>query len=203
MIDLLPFLLAALAIELTPGPNMFYIALLSAQHGRKAGYAVTAGVALGLFIVGVLAMLGFSTFVAENRVLYETLRWSGVAYLLFLAWETLADANRPLETQPRHELMRESFRRGLITNLLNPKAFLFYMAVLPSFIRAEQDGRGQFFVLTLIYVSVATAIHLAIVLMSGSVSGLLQHPQRRRVMGWVFAVLLVLVAIWVVMKTAR
>ncbi|MAK60162.1 MAG: lysine transporter LysE [Ponticaulis sp.] len=182
---------------------MLYIALLSAQHGRKAGYAVATGVALGLFIVGVLAMLGFSTFVAENRVLYETLRWSGVAYLLYLAWDTLQDANRPLETLPQNELLRESFTRGLVTNLLNPKAFLFYMAVLPSFISVEPNYTGQFFLLTLIYVGVATAIHLAIVLMSGVVSGLLQHPQRRRVIGWVFAVLLVLVAIWVAMKTAQ
>lgn len=200
--ELLPFFLAALAIELTPGPNMFYIALLSAQHGRTAGYAVAVGVALGLFIVGLAAMQGFSTFVAENRVLYETLRWSGVAYLLYLAWDTLQDTRKPLETQPQDELLRESFLRGLITNLLNPKAFLFYMAVLPSFIAADGHYTQQFFVLTLIYVGVATGIHLAIVLMSGSVSGLLQHPARRRQIGWVFATLLVAVAIWVAFKTA-
>lgn len=200
--EFLPFLLAAIAIELTPGPNMFYIALLSAQHGRKAGYSVAAGVALGLFLVGLAAMLGFSTFVAENRVLYETLRWSGVAYLLYLAWDTLQDAKKPLETQPQDELLRESFLRGLVTNLLNPKAFLFYMAVLPSFITSDGQYTQQFFVLTLIYVAVATGIHLAIVLMSGSVSGVLQHPARRRQIGWVFAILLVLVAIWVAIKTA-
>ncbi len=202
-IELIPFLLACFAIELTPGPNMFYIALLSAQNGRKAGYAVVVGVALGLSIVGLLALTGFSTLIAENAFLYETLRWAGVAYLLYLAVDTVLDTRRPLETEPTEHLMREGFKRGLIANLLNPKAFLFYLSVLPSFIKGEMHYNAQFLSLILVYVSVASAVHLAIVAASGTVSGVLQRPQYRRAIGVVFAVLLVFVAIWVAVNTAR
>ena len=94
-IEFIPFLLAALAIELTPGPNMFYIALLSAQNGRKSGYAVVVGVALGLSIVGLLALTGFSALVAQNAFLYEALRWAGVLYLAFIGLQTILAKRKP------------------------------------------------------------------------------------------------------------
>lgn len=202
-VEFIPFLLAALAIELTPGPNMFYIALLSAQNGRKAGYAVVVGVALGLSIVGLLALTGFSALVAQNAFLYEALRWAGVVYLLYLAVDTVLDSRRPLKTEPTEHLMREGFRRGLIANLLNPKAFLFYLSVLPSFIVGTTHYSAQFLTLMVIYVGIASAVHLAIVAASGNVSGLLRHPQYRQIVGIVFAILLILVAIWVAINTAR
>lgn len=203
-IDLVPFLLACIAIELTPGPNMFYIAILSAQHGRSAGYAVAAGVALGLFTVGLLAMLGFSALVAAHPLVYEIIRWAGVTYLVWLAYDTVQDVRRkePALT-PVSGLMRESFLRGLTTNLLNPKAFLFYMSVLPSFIEGGSTNIQPFLILTLIYVAIATGIHLLIVLASGSVSGLMKRRKIRLVMGWSFAGLLLLIAIWVAIQTAR
>ena len=90
---LLAFILTCLVIELTPGPNMAYLALLSASIGRRAGFAATLGVALGLLIVGLAAALGLAAVIANSRLLYEALRWAGVLYLFWLAWE--ASATRP------------------------------------------------------------------------------------------------------------
>ena len=199
--DLAPFLLASLAIELTPGPNMFYIALLSAQNGRPAGFAATAGVALGLLTIGTLSMIGFSAFVAENPLAYQILRWAGVAYLLWLAWDTWRDTRVTDDAAIPRAKLTESFTRGLITNLLNPKAFLFYLTVVPSFISADAGYVPQALILTLCYVGVATAIHLAIVGGASSVSRVLQVPGRREKIGQLFAVLLVGVAVWVAIKT--
>ncbi|MEM5516174.1 LysE family translocator [Henriciella sp. AS95] len=200
--DLAPFLIASIAIELTPGPNMFYIALLSAQNGRLAGLAASAGVALGLLIIGLLAAFGFSAIIAEHRLAYETLRWAGVAYLLWLAWDTWRDT--ALEAAPARSgpIMSESFTRGLITNLLNPKAFLFYITVLPSFIPDKDSGPADAIVLTLSYVAVATVVHLAIVGGASSVTGYLDNSERRRRTGQLFAIMLVGVAVWVAIKTA-
>ncbi len=203
MIELFPFLLAALAIELTPGPNMVYITLLSAQHGRKPGLAVVAGVALGLLLIGLLALAGFSAVVQTYPLVYETLRWGGVIYLLWLAVDAVLDSRKPLKAQPEGALLREGFLRGLIANLLNPKAFLFYLTLLPGFIVSTDHYPGWFLFLMLIYVGIASLVHLVIVMAAGSVSGFLGHKAYREAMGWVFGGLLVGVAIWVAMNTAR
>lgn len=81
------FAVTCLVIELTPGPNMAYLAILSATKGRRAGFAATLGVALGLSIVGLAAVLGFTALIANSRMLYVILRWGGVVYLLWLAYE--------------------------------------------------------------------------------------------------------------------
>src|SRR5262249_56822814 len=65
---------------------MAYLAVLGASIGRRAGFAATLGVALGLLIVGLAAALGLAAVIANSRVLYEALRWAGVLYLFWLAW---------------------------------------------------------------------------------------------------------------------
>lgn len=200
---LLPFIVAALAVELTPGPNMFYITLLSARHGRHAGAYAIAGVALGLATIGVLSAFGFAVLVAENAIAYELIRWAGVIYLLWLAFESWRESRLPVAEHnpgPRH---REYFVRGLVTNLLNPKAFLFYLTVVPTFAIDDHPYRPQALFLTFIYVLVATLVHIAIVASAGSLSALLQKPHWRARLGYIFAALLVLVAVWVAVSTAR
>ena len=84
---LLAFAATCLVIELAPGPNMAYLAVLSASKGRRAGFAATLGIALGLLIVGLAAALGLTAIITNSRWVYEALRWGGVFYLLWLAWE--------------------------------------------------------------------------------------------------------------------
>jgi threonine/homoserine/homoserine lactone efflux protein len=81
------FALMSFVIELTPGPNMAYIAVLSAGQGRRAGYAATLGIALGLLVIGLAAAFGLAALISSSRLFYEVLRWGGVAYLLWLAWD--------------------------------------------------------------------------------------------------------------------
>ncbi len=202
-IDFLPFMAAALAVELTPGPNMFYITLLSARHGRIAGAYAIAGVALGLATIGLLAAFGFAALVAENAIAYELLRWTGVVYLLWLAFESWRESRLPVPQTADPERNREYFARGLITNLLNPKAFLFYLTVVPAFVASSEAYRPQALLLTFIYVAVATLVHAAIVLGAGTLSPILSNPAWRSRLGYIFAALLALVALWVAINTAR
>ena len=114
-------MLTCFVIELTPGPNMAYLAVLSASTGRRAGFAATAGVALGLLIVGLAAALGLAALIASSRPLYEALRWAGVFYLFWLAWEGWrGEDTSPIEANVIPDDSR-FFLRGLVTNLLNPK----------------------------------------------------------------------------------
>lgn len=159
----LAFLWTALIIELTPGPNMTYLAVLSLSEGRKAGFTAVAGVATGLLIVGLLSALGLATLIAQSPQLYQALRWTGVAYLFWLAfelWRGEPDGGKGLAEA---QSLRTYFRRGLITNLLNPKAAIFYVAVLPPFIDPNRPILSQTLALSLTYVAVATAVHLGIV----------------------------------------
>jgi len=169
---LLAFALTALIIEITPGPNMTYLAALSLSGGMRAGFAAVAGIAIGLATYGIVAALGLAAVIDNSPLLYGLLRWGGVAYLLWLAWEawssereTSPDASDGMDIGP----WGVAFRRGLITNLLNPKAAVFYIAVLPEFTRPGAGSvMSQTLALSAIYVTIATVIHAGIVGLAGS-----------------------------------
>ncbi len=198
--EIAPFLAACLVIELTPGPNMAYLALLSARHGRLAGYVATVGVGLGLLTIGLLAAFGFGQFVQGTPWLYQVLRWAGVAYLLYLAWDCWRDVRRPMKADIA-QTYGAALKRGLVTNLLNPKAFMFYVTVLPGFAGSEAPLQSQVVMLTLLYVLVATLVHGLVATGAGASTNMLRRPKWRLAVGAGFAALLVVVAIWVAVKT--
>jgi len=211
MTELMPTTLLAFAItfaiiELTPGPNMAYVAALSISHGARVGAAAVAGVALGLAIYGFVAALGLATIIEQSNVLYEILRWGGVAYLLWLAWEAWSSEH---ETAPEAgdgagHAIRTVFRRGLMTNLLNPKAGMFYLAVLPSFVTPGTGSvMAQTLLLSGIFVVIASVTHLSIVLLARRHAGGLTDPTRRRAVRKIMAVALAGIAIWFAISTAR
>ncbi len=199
----LTFAFTSLVIELTPGPNMAYLAILSTSAGRRAGFAATLGVALGLLAVGLGAALGLTALISSSNVLYQTLRWAGALYLFWLAWEgwcgetetSLGKAAGEGDDRTRY------FMRGLITNLLNPKAGLFYVAVLPTFVDDTRPLVGQTITLSLIYVAVATLIHSTIVLLADAARPWLEEERRSTIVRRTLSLLLVVIAIWLLLTT--
>ncbi len=191
----LEFLAASLLIELTPGPNMAWLALLGASRGRVAALAAVAGVALGLGVAGTAAALGVSTLIGTTPWLFQGLRWAGSLYLLYLAWDSWRDSTAPQETRFEEPLLRY-FSQGLLSNMLNPKAYLVFAAVLPQFVDPAQPLLAQLVTLTALYVGVATAVHTAIALLAGSFSRFFADPVWSRRLGRIFAVLLAAVAVW-------
>lgn len=183
---------------------MAYLAVLSAASGRRAGFAATLGIALGLLIVGVGAAFGLAAMISNSRVLYEVLRWGGVAYLLWLAWDGWHEAS---ETSPAVTNMASIdetlFKRGLITNLLNPKAAIFYVAVLPTFVDATQPILSQTILLSVVYVMIATAIHSTIVALAGLARPFLEDPDRSRIVRRGLSLVLGAIAIWFANSTAK
>lgn len=191
-----------LLIEATPGPNMAYLAALSMTEGRRAGLRAVAGVALGLALIGAAAAFGLAEVLTRSPTLWQALRWAGVAFLLWLAWEGWHGSG---ETSPGTASGGElrHFVRGLTTNLLNPKAALFYVALLPKFISADAPALPQALALTALSVAVATMIHLAIVLLAAQAHGMLNSPARARTVRRVLALALVGVTLWFAASTAR
>lgn len=196
-----PFLITALLVELTPGPNMTYLALVSASNGRRAGLATVAGIAIGLATIGLIAALGVAELIQASAIVYEMLRWSGVIFLLYLAWEGWISGTDVVASAPTEH--GRYFTRGLITNLLNPKAGVFYISVLPTFIDPTVSATRQAMILTAVYVTVATLIHLVIVLLAGSLEPVLNDPGRERLARRFFSLLLAAVALWFAWTTAR
>lgn len=176
---------------------MAYLAILSASVGRRAGFAATFGVAIGLLILGLMAAIGLTAIIANSRWIYEALRWGGVIYLFWLAWEGWRGDE---ETSPGKAGVEvegaKFFIRGLVTNLLNPKAGIFYVAVLPTFVTDERPLVGQTIMLSVIYVAVATFVHGTIVLLADSARPWLEDRRRNTILRRVLSLLLVGIAIW-------
>lgn len=199
--QLLPFAATALVIELTPGPNMIWLALLAATEGRRPAPAAVAGVALGLAAMGGLLSLGIGALIEARPALLSVLRWAGVGFLLWLAWESWRDAGNRAHHRPGGgDTPAQAFVRGLLTNLLNPKAALFFLLILPGFLPAGA-GRVEGTVLAAVYVGIATAIHLAVVAAAATAGRLAADPAISARLHRIGAATLILMALWVAVET--
>jgi threonine/homoserine/homoserine lactone efflux protein len=194
-VDLTGFALAVLLIELTPGPNMAWLAGLAATEGRRRGLAAVAGVALGLSANGVLAAVGLAALLQAAPQLWIALRLAGAAMMAWLAVETWRGAARTDSRRPSDGPVGRAFGTGALINLLNPKAYIFFLVVAPQFTGGAQlDLRGAL-VLCLVSVTIATAIHLAIVLAGSGAHAWLNDPARTVVVRRGFAVVMMGVAV--------
>jgi threonine/homoserine/homoserine lactone efflux protein len=197
------FLWISFIVELTPGPNMTYLAVLTLVEGRRAGFATVAGVAAGLLLVGILAAFGVAAFVSESPILYGLIRWLGVFYMLWLAYDIWcgdepSDADERAATSPAGAY----FGRGFLTNVLNPKAAIFYIAVLPQFVDPGRSLLPQTLALSVAYTFVATAVHTTIVALASKMRPVLQDAGRMQMVRRILAAGLVFVAVWLHWSTA-
>ena len=128
-VTLLTFVPAALALNLTPGADMMFCIGQGLRSGPRAAWAASAGIALGSLVHVVLAGAGISAVVANWPVALDVIRWAGVFYLLWLAWQALRVRQSQAPRPAPH-----AFRTGLMVNLTNPKVILFVLAFIPQFI---------------------------------------------------------------------
>lgn len=202
--NLLAFAMTCLVIELTPGPNMGYLAVLSATTGRRAGFAAVTGVALGLTVVGIATAMGLAAVISTSPLLYEALRRGGIIYLFYLAWDGWKESGAPLGDAPSlHEPDAKYFLRGLITNLLNPKAALFYVSILPGFVDAGRPMMAQTVLLSLAFVVIATSIHAGVVVVAGTAQVFMRNDRNRRILGRILSLALAAIALWFAWSTGR
>ena len=200
---MIPFLIAVGLVELTPGPNMAYLGLVSTRLGRTAGLASVAGVTLGLSVYMLASVAGLAEVAAAQPWAYHALRWTGVGYLIWLAydtWRVQAPAGSQ-DGEPQRRLGRLLFR-GFLTNILNPKTAVFYVSLLPSFTRPERGSVAvQSLTLGCIHLAVALIIHLTIVLGASAARPRVISEAGTRRMRSAFALGLLAVAAWVAWST--
>lgn len=178
---LLGFSALALGMVLTPGPNMIYLVSRSICQGPRAGLISLGGVALGFLFYMLAAAFGVTVLLLAVPYAYEALRIAGAGYLLWLAWGTIQPGGRsPFQV---HELAPDSdarlFAMGLMTNLLNPKAAVMYLSLLPQFIRPEAGSvLAQMLILGLIQIAISLTVNAAIALSAGKIAGFLGRKPR-------------------------
>lgn len=187
----------AIGMALMPGPNMFYLVSRSISQGIAAGMVSLLGTVLGFIIYMTAANIGLVAVFVYVPVLYIVTKACGAVYLLYLAWRTLRGGS-PFEDVdlPRDSRFR-LFRMGLTTNLLNPKAALMYLALIPQFVDPVVGHVvAQGFILGSIQIMTSFAIHSGLILAAGVVGGFLQrHPAWLRWQRRVTASLLGLVGL--------
>lgn len=134
--DLALFVVAALLLNITPGPDTLYILGRSASQGWRGGTIAALGIGAGLFVHTFAAAVGLSALLAASAMAFTILKWIGAAYLVYVGVSLMIA--RPAIQRRTSALrvvnLRTVFLQGFLTNVLNPKVALFFLAFLPQFV---------------------------------------------------------------------
>ncbi|MFC6878499.1 MULTISPECIES: LysE family translocator [Actinomadura] len=175
----LAFAGAAMLINVMPGLDTLLVVRTSVAQGRKGGLAATLGILTGCVAWGLTTAIGLTALLTASHVAYDTLRICGAAYLVYLGATALWRSRKPAE-EPTEQLIAPTghwaaFRAGMGTNLLNPKAGVFYMSLIPQFI---PDGAPTFST-TLLFTAI-DLVELAVWywLLAGAASALSERIRR-------------------------
>lgn len=169
------FLAAALLVNLTPGPDMLFVAGTSATVGRRAGVMAALGVGAGCFVHIALAAVGLSALLATSAWAFAVVKWAGSAYLVWIGLSMLlqrstSDAAVPLVRSAPSMSPAKAFWMGAMTNALNPKVALFFLAFLPQFIHPGSAGQAwAFAALGLCFTVSGTLVNLGVAGIAGSI----------------------------------
>jgi len=201
------FGLIALAMVLTPGPNMIYLISRSVCQGRQAGLISLGGIAFAFVLYILCAALGITAFLFAIPYAYDLLRFSGVAYLLYLAWQsvkpggrsTFAVTNLPIDSS------KKLFIMGFITNVLNPKVAIMYLSLLPQFIQpAHGSVLTQSLELGSIQISISMVVNATIVMMAGTLAKFLSsRPAWLKAQRWIMGTVLAGLAVRIALESTK
>ncbi|MEE9209149.1 MAG: LysE family translocator [Kiloniellales bacterium] len=201
------FLAAVVALTLTPGPDMIYVASRALGQGRAAGVLSAFGVITGTFVHLGLAALGLAELFRYAPWAYDLVRYLGAAYLLYLAWRVAGARDDPGFTAARGDLAGRAriYLQGLTTNLLNPKVALFYLSFLPQFVDPERGSVAlQVLLLGSCLNGFGLLVKLTVALTAGGLGDWLRrHPRVQRIQAWVTASILAGLAFRIALPESR
>lgn len=171
------YIVLATALAISPGPDVLFVVANGMQHRAKGAIASALGIGFGSVGHATAAALGVSALLAASPAAFEILRYAGAAYLVYLGVQALRSwwtrkVTQDAQALPAALSVLSVFRRGVLTNILNPKMIVFYLALLPQFINVELGHPGlQIFLLGCIHNLIGTAFLICIGLAAGKASG--------------------------------
>ncbi|MFZ5649078.1 MAG: LysE family translocator [Bacillota bacterium] len=173
------FLLSGILLNLTPGADTMYILGRSVSQGRKAGILSVFGISTGAVIHTLLASLGLSVILAKSLIAFNIIKYAGAAYLIYLGLKTLFSPSGQFSVdEGNKDNMLKVYLQGILTNVLNPKVALFFLAFLPQFVDpANSLGPLPFLMLGLTFITTGTIWCLLIAIFSSFATNKLRNNQ--------------------------
>lgn len=163
------FALATFLLTVTPGPGVLYVCARSLAQGRRAGFASMIGIESGELIWMAAAATGLAALLATSVSALTFLRFAGAAYLIYLGVQRWRAAD-VMETPASAPVVR-IFAQGMVTQLINPKVAVFFVAFLPQFLNPAHPIGPQVALLGVIYIGIAIAVDTTYVLSAAAVAG--------------------------------
>ncbi len=176
------FIIAGVILNLTPGSDTMYILARSISQGRKAGIYSVLGISTGGLIHTVFASFGLSIILAKSATAFAIVKYLGVAYLLYLGIKMIIDKKNSLSasSEDKNQLdLKKIYRQGVITNVLNPKVALFFIALLPQFINPDYAaGTLPFVILGVTFMTTGTLWCLFLAYAASLVTKILRNNNK-------------------------
>ena len=175
------FVASSILLNMTPGSDTIYVLTRSAVGGRKNGIISALGISGGILIHSVLAALGLSVILAKSAFAFNIVKFAGAAYLVFLGIKAIF-SNKPLirnSDEVKKVSSLQTFRQGVLTNALNPKVALFFLALLPQFVSPENTyGALPFLLLGITFFTTSTVWSCFLAFIASYASRLLQKNEK-------------------------
>lgn len=186
MTENVTFLVVAALLVISPGPNGFLIARSVTTSGRPAGFANLLGFVVAFFLHGALSILGISVILVKSVALFSMVKYLGAAYLIWIGINALISAFCQQHAVPRHDTttaattkistLQNPLLTGFLTNALNPKVSMFYLAAFPQFIPAGETTIGAALLLVMLHVTIAIVWFTALILLLSRVASWSSNP---------------------------
>lgn len=181
------YLSAAFLLAITPGPGILYVLTRSLKGGRAEGYASSFGTAIGGMFHVIVAAFGLSAFLATSALAFSLVKYAGAAYLIYLGIRAIMNTDTDdVINAEAHSLSNQlnnhgqAFRQGIITELLNPKTALFFLAFIPQFVNPEGVVLTQFLILGTISIIMNTTADVVIATLAGPIGYQLKSRPKLR-----------------------
>jgi len=203
------YLIAITLLTITPGVDTMLVIRNTARGGWRDGAVSSLGICSGLFIHATISAVGISVILLQAAWAYNALKLAGAGYLVWLGYcswrkvmnkETFAVANGAICLEKDFIAWR-SLREGLLSNVLNPKTAVFYMAFLPQFINPERSALGQSLMLAGLHFIIAMLWQCLLALMVGQLKGWLQRPSISRMFDGVTGTVMIALGLRVAVET--
>ncbi len=184
--DIITFTIVASLLVMSPGPNGVLIAKTVPTSGRTAGFANVAGFVAAFYVHGAMSILGISLILVQSATAFTAVKYLGAAYLIWIGMKALVAAFKGVattgETPAAHQqrTLRNAFVEGFITNVLNPKVSMFYLAAFPQFITVGDTSAAASFILVFIHSMINGVWFGAMVLLFSTLTSVVQRGSFQR-----------------------